>query len=265
MSMSQVAYGLILPHPPILVPEVGGKRIKDAEKSRKAYEDAVKRLKTYEFNLIIIITPHGAVSQVAVPIYTSPVFEGDFSNFSAPKPVFSFKGDPEFGIAIVKNYPDKAIRSSETILDHGALVPLSYIARASIKKPILPISVPTLPLRRLFDFGKALAEAAKSMNKKIAVVASADMSHRLTQDAPSGYDKRGKEFDEKLVSLVEKNDIESILDFPKDLAEAAGQDALGSIAMLLGILDQTPMKQEVLSYEGPFGVGHMVATFEPIC
>ncbi|MBU1867500.1 MAG: AmmeMemoRadiSam system protein A, partial [Candidatus Margulisbacteria bacterium] len=108
-----------------------------------------------------------------------------------------------------------------------------------------------------------LAETARSLDRKIVVIASADMSHRLTPDAPNGFSPRGKEFDDKLVSLVEKYDVNGIMNFDPSLAEEAGQDALWSIAVLLGALDGRPVKPELLSYEGPFGVGYMVAALKP--
>ena len=66
----------------------------------------------------------------------------------------------------------------------------------------------------------------------------------------------------KIVDLIKKYDVKKILDFPVGLASSAGQDALWSIALLLGAIDGINLKQEVLSYEGPFGVGYMVAKFE---
>jgi len=261
-NMSGVIYGLISPHPPIIVPAVGGARLKPAERSRKALLDACKRLKAQEFDTLIVITPHGAVSQAAVPVYTSQIFEGDFGSFGTPKPRFQFRGDPELAIAIVKDAPKLTSRSPETVLDHGALVPLSYCRESGLGQPIVPMAIAFQPLKRLFEFGQSLARTAGRVNKKIAIIASADMSHRLTPDAPAGFDPQGKVFDEKLVQLVRTYDVKGILNFPGELAESAGQDALWSIAILLGALDGSKVKHEVLSYEGPFGVGYMVATFE---
>ena len=79
----------------------------------------------------------------------------------------------------------------------------------------------------------------------------------------SGFSPRGKEFDEQLVKLVENYDVNGILNFDEELAEEAGQDALWSIAILLGALAGKIVKPEILSYEGPFGVGYMVAALEP--
>lgn len=266
--MGSVVYGAILPHPPILVPAVGGGRIKEAEKTRKAYLDISKRLKAAEkdFDAIVVITPHGEVGQSAVPVYTSHIFEGHFGYFNAPRPVLKFKGDPELGNAVVKEARRADVNAApiaESFLDHGALVPMYYMNDAGINKPILPIAVALISPKDLFLFGKVLRRAADSLGRKVLVIASADMSHKLTKDAPAGFDPLGKKFDEDLVKMVSEYDVQGILNFDRELSEKAGQDALWSISVLLGALDgYNNVEREVLSYEGPFGVGYMVAYFK---
>jgi AmmeMemoRadiSam system protein B len=260
-------FGAILPHPPILISQIGGIRIKEAEKSQRALKQVASLLKDKEKDIdtIVLITPHGSVSQANVPIYTSPVFEGDFGYFGASKLRYQFKGDSEFAIFLVKEAENQNIpvsRCPETILDHGVLVPLHYYYEKGFQPMLLPIAVALWPLEKLFNFGKCIYQSAEKLNRKIAFIASADLSHRLTPDAPAGFHTDAKKFDEKLVKLVEKNDVQGILSFPEDLAENAGQDALWSIAVLLGVVSELNVKVNVLSYEGPFGVGYLVATFE---
>jgi len=266
--MGSVVYGVILPHPPILVPQVGGSKIKDADKTRKAFLEVARRLKAAEndFDTIVVITPHGEVGQSAVPVYTSHIFEGHFGYFGANKPVLKFRGDPELGNNIVKEARKADVNAApiaESFLDHGALVPLYYMAEAGLKKPILPIAIAFVSLKDLFSFGKTIRAAAENLGRRVLIIASADMSHKLTTDAPAGFDPIGKKFDEELVRLVSEGDVQGIINFDKELSEKAGQDALWSIAVLLGALDgQNNIDREVLSYEGPFGVGYMVAFYK---
>ncbi|MFA6431433.1 MAG: AmmeMemoRadiSam system protein B [Candidatus Margulisiibacteriota bacterium] len=255
-----IVFGTILPHPPILVPEIGKIRLKEAEKTKKAFEEIGRKIKALDFDTLIVITPHGNVGQASVPVYTGRVFEGDFSSFGY-KQKYNFKGDAELGLAIVKD-THLASACPETLLDHGALVPLHYIQASGIKKPILPIAVAFMPLSKLFEFGKALKQTVGRLGRKVVIVASADMSHRLTQDAPAGFSPRGKDFDQKLVELVKNYDVKGLLSFDPELAEDAAQDSLWSIAILLGAMDGSQITAEVLSYEGPFGVGYMVAALE---
>ncbi len=260
-----IVYGAIMPHPPVIIPVVGGARIKEVAKTKKALEEAGKRLKEKDIDVVIIITPHGNVSQVAVPVYVSPVFEGNFGYFGADKPNFSFKGDPALANEIIKEARKQNIEVShigETFLDHGVLVPLYYPAIEGFKKPIVPVALALLPFTELFSFGEVIRTASDNLNKKVAVIASGDMSHRLTLDAPAGYRPEGKKFDEEIVRLVKENNVDGIMNLDPNLIEAAGECGLRSIIILMGALKGLNVETEVLSYEGPFGVGYMVATFD---
>jgi MEMO1 family protein len=264
--MGNIVYGAILPHPPILVPQIAGKRIKEIEKTKSALEDFSARLKKKTPDTIIVITPHGLVGQIAIPVYSAPVYEGNFRNFGLEKPNFKFKGDVSLSQQIIKEAKTANIEVapiSETVLDHGVLVPLYYPYKLGMTQSIVPIAIAFRPLKELFEFGKVMAQAIVKSEKKVAIIASSDMSHRLTPDAPAGFSPEGKKFDDRLIELVSSMDVKGILEFDPVLATEAGQDALWSISMLLGALDgEKELKQEILSYEGPFGVGYMVAVFE---
>lgn len=260
-----IVYGAILPHPPILIPFIGGARIKDVAKTKKALEEVGKRLKSKEIDAVVIITPHGNVSQVSIPVYVSHVFEGNLGYFGADKPNFSFKGDPTLANEIIKEARKQNIEVShigETFLDHGVIVPLYYPYMASFKKPIVPIALAFLDYTELYNFGETIRAASENLGKKVAVIASGDLSHRLTLDAPAGYNPEGKRFDEEIVRLTSKFDAEGIMNLDPNLIEAAGECGLRSIIMLMGALKGLDAVPEVLSYEGPFGVGYMVATFD---
>lgn len=90
-------------------------------------------------------------------------------------------------------------------------------------------------------------------------MASGDLSHRLTREAPAGYHPRGQEFDDLLVALLKNKDIEGIMELNSDLIECAGECGLRPFIIALGIFDGYEIDIDVLSYEGPFGVGYLVA------
>lgn len=257
--MGEIVFGAILPHPPVLVPEVGGDRLLEIALTQNGTVEVARQLTASKPDTLIIISPHGNVGHSSVPVYTSHVFEGSLASFGQPKPVLSYKGDPELARAIIKQ-SGQAAHCIESLLDHGVMVPLYYCHKAGFKKNLLPIAVGFLPLTVLFEFGRTLAAVIKNSNRRVAVIASADLSHRLTQDAPAGYSPKGKIFDDKLVELLNSNDLQGLLNFDPVLADEAGQDALWSIAIMLGAVNAAP---RVLSYEGPFGVGYLTAVCQP--
>jgi AmmeMemoRadiSam system protein A len=120
-----------------------------------------------------------------------------------------------------------------------------------------------LPLEELYQFGKLVQEAAHALERKVAVIASGDLSHCLKPGAPAGYDPRGEEFDRKLVELINEGAVKPFFELDSVLLEKAAECGFRSLIMLLGALDGIEFKSKVLSYQGPFGVGYGVASFLP--
>ncbi len=91
------------------------------------------------------------------------------------------------------------------------------------------------------------------------------MSHCLKEEGPYGFHPEGPKFDEDLISALKDKDAGRILKL-NDIYPEAGECGLRSICFLLGILEESGLswQPEILSYEGPFGVGYLVADFKII-
>jgi len=109
------------------------------------------------------------------------------------------------------------------------------------------------------NFGRAVAAAVDCADQDVLYVASGDLSHRLTRDAPGGYHKSGAEFDRQVVEAVREGDLGRLADLPPALAESAGECGLRSLLVLAGVLEGEDFSIDLHSYEGPFGVGYLVA------
>lgn len=264
----------LMPHPPIMVKEVGGGETEKVASSIAACESAGRRIKDLAPDTVVIISPHGPVFQDAVCIYDFPL-KGSLSSFGAPGVKMEFEADEELKEEIIKRASERnlpAVKSSgvnisrygiKETLDHGVLVPMYFITKSASGFKLLPLAFGMLPYEDLYAFGKVIQEAAFALDRKVAVVASGDLSHRLTPDAPAGYSPQGKVFDEKLVTLLGNFDVEGILALEHSLIEKAGECGLRSIWIMLGALDGFKVTPRILSYEGPFGVGYCVAEFSP--
>ena len=177
----------------------------------------------------------------------------------------SFAGDDELAEAICDEArPARpGIRRRARRLDHGITVPMHFIGQELPDVRLVPVSMGLGPADQLYAFGMGVAAAVERIGgRRVAVVAS-DLSHRLKADGPYGLSPRGREFDEKLVDALKRMDVEAIAGLDGSLAEEAGECGLRSILMMLGALDGRGVEAEVLSYEGPFGVGYAVALFRP--
>lgn len=261
----------LLPHPPIMVPEVGKGELNKIRRTVQAAEQAAQKLMDYNPHTIVIITPHAPVFKDAAGINVYPRLKGSLASFGVPEVSLGFETDgllvrnilrkaERLGVSLVELTDDLAKTYRFSLqLDHGAIVPLYYLHKAGFKGQLVHLSMGMLPYEEMYTFGKAVQAAIAMSDKRVAVIASGDLSHRLTPDAPAGYSPRGVEFDQMLIKAVAELDAKTILHMDPDLVEEAGECGLRPVCFLMGVVGGIEAKAEVLSYEGPFGVGYAVA------
>ena len=274
--MGIVAAG-IAPHPPIIIPEVGRGEQKKAARTIDAMQDLARRVAVVQGETIIIITPHGPMFRDAVAILNGAHLQGDFADFRTPDIRLAAENDLELARAISEESSKAGIEAvllggegngaaypgREFGLDHGITVPLYYLQKAGAGNRLIAITYAPFSYDELYRFGRAIKAAAERLSRRVVVIASSDLSHRLIRGAPAGYDPKGEEFDNLLISYLESYQVEKILNMDVGLIQAAGECGLRSIAVLLGCLDKEEVEAEIISYEGPFGVGYPVAIFTP--
>ncbi|MCR3921157.1 MAG: AmmeMemoRadiSam system protein A, partial [Firmicutes bacterium] len=138
-----------------------------------------------------------------------------------------------------------------------------FLQQAGLHLPIVHLTYGLLAPQKLYAFGKAVRKALQRLHRHAAVICSADLSHRLTEDAPAGFSRSGAEFDRKLRQMVETFDTKAILSMDNQLLQEAGECGYRSLVLGLGILDGVDVQPQILSYESPFGVGYLVADLTP--
>ncbi|HMG33630.1 MAG TPA: AmmeMemoRadiSam system protein B [Blastocatellia bacterium] len=262
MSGSIVFAG-IAPHPPLLVPEVGGHRIKKVADSQNALREFSRRLVATAPDTVVVISPHSPLDASTFRVRSGEVLEGDFAEFNASRVALSFKNDLDLLSALkdacgAAGVPFEGL-GRDWLLDHGAMVPLYYLREAGWSGPVVVAGLTMLSRQMHVAFGRAIAEAARAANKRVAVVASADLSHRLIIGGPYHYEPTAHIFDEQIVRSIREGATGGVLNVDDDLRERAGECGYRSILIGLGAAEENPRDHEVLSYEGPFGVGYMVA------
>lgn len=266
----------LAPHPPIMIPEVGRGQETAVSASRQAMLRLGGEVAAAEPEVLVVITPHGPVFQDAVSIAGTRELKGNLGQFRAPGVEFTLENDLELidqlavaaediGIGTVVMNEARARRFSVgTSLDHGVMVPLYFIRQAyrQAGKPVdfklVSITYGLLSLEEMYRFGMALHQAICSSGRRAALVASGDLSHRLTPDAPSGYRPEGAVYDKEICRITAEGDVLGIFNISPQLVERAGDCALRSFVIAWGAADGYGVSPRVYSYEGPFGVGYLV-------
>ena len=274
--MGKVLSAYLSPHPPIIVEEIGKGEALKAQKTVKGCESLAKDIKKESPSTIIIITPHGPLFRDAISISFEENLRGDFNNFGNRDLKFEFKNNLE----LVNKITDESFKQDIMIakidrkfakdynisskLDHGALVPLYFVDKEYKGFKLIHITYGLLPPIDLYRFGKILQEIVLESDENISLIASGDLSHKLSNEGPYSYSPYGEQFDKKIVKLLKDGDFKSIASFDLELSERAGECGLRSLMILGGFLDGFNKESEVLSYEGPFGVGYCTAKFSAL-
>jgi aromatic ring-opening dioxygenase LigB subunit len=274
--MRKLLSAYIFPHPPIIVPEIGKGEEGPASRTIEACRQAAKDIASKKPETVIIITPHGPAFKDAVSISVKEELTGSFKNFRRPDVKLDFQNDTKLVAKIVDNCQRDGVAVAElnsqltsrceidSELDHGAMVPLYFIAKEYSGFKLVHICMGFLSLEELFTFGAAINNAIKESGQSVVIVASGDLSHKLSDDGPYGYNKHGSEFDELFIKLLGQGEFNDIISMDEELVEEAAQCGLRPFTILFGALNDYKVKPQILSYEGPFGVGYGVAIINVI-
>lgn len=274
--MGSLVFGAVMPHPPIIIEAVGGREREEAAKTLEGMEKLARDLVEAGPETIIFISPHGPVFEDGIVILGGDSLQGDFSKFGAPGVRMDYFNDLELGLGIAREAKEKGIFATvadepearrfgvRLELDHGVTVPLDYLRRAGFAGRIVEMGIAMFLPDELYNFGAAIQRAIEDLPRRVAVVASGDLSHRLTRTAPAGYNKRGTEFDLTVVEKISSGDFSGIMDMEPELVEEAGECGFRPLNILLGVFDAYRVETEVYSYEGPFGVGYLTASIKPM-
>jgi aromatic ring-opening dioxygenase LigB subunit len=223
-----------------------------------------RRFEACRLEATVLLTPHNVHVDGHFSVVTAGNLSGEFAEHELEAPthrelarsvleVFGIESIPAVGVS----YGGNDLRAAVMPLDWGTLVPLWFLPRI----PVVVIS----PARdRSWDehvrAGAALARATGM--KRVGLVASADHGHAHDPEGPYGFDPGAKEYDERIVELVESNRLAGLLGFEPSLVERAKADSLWQLLMLHGALGDG-FDAELLAYEAPTYYGMLTAAYAP--
>jgi len=245
-----LVYTVFVPHPPILVSEIGRGEEHQCQASLDAYQEIARRLVLAEVETVILVSPHAPLTKDGITLLIEEVAQGNFAQFGAAQVGMFFACDKTVITQFQKDLP--LVVPIQGPMDHGALVPLYFLQKAGWSGKVVLLG---MPLERPEDYGLRIGQILDKLPRRYALVASGDLSHRLKEDGPYGFDAAGPEFDQAVFKALQR-DTKKLTSLPIELVEKAGECGYRSLRLALAAKEGAP---EVLSYEGPLGVGYMVA------
>lgn len=261
-----LAFAAIVPHPPFLVPAIGKEAMKKIQKTKESLEKLEEDLYLSRPDIIIVISPHSNQYPDAFIVNMSQKYVSDLKEFGDISTKVEFKGETKLPFDLrselhAEKSRLKIIIENEPSLDHGSVVPLMYLSKHLPMVSIMPVSLSGLDAKAHMEFGSILKEQIMKSNKRIAVIASGDLSHSLTSDAPAGYDKNGAIFDGKVQEYFISHNTAGFLTIDQNIIDKAAECGYRSFCILMGILRDVNYRYESYSYESPFGIGYLTANF----
>ncbi len=260
----------LMPHPPIILPDIGKGEEKKIEATSLACNKIGREIADIKPNTIIIITPHAAMFSDAIAISNGEIISGDLSQFRCTNIKMNIPIDMQFNIKLgtvchLEGIPSVLVNSDfldnynvTYELDHGTMIPLYFVNKYYNDYKLVHITYSMIGDINLYKLGMQVKKVAEELNRKAVIIASGDLSHKLKDEESYSYSPYGEKFDHELLKNLEEGNVLKAFNMNKTMIEEAGQCGLNSVYILLGAIEGKEIKGELLSYEGPFGVGYGV-------
>lgn len=256
----------MVPHPPLIVPEIGRGEERKIQNTIDAYKKAAERIKELEPETIVLISPHQIMYADYFHISPGKSAKGDFGQFRAGQVKMEAEYDQAFvetlcKLADAEKLPAGTMGERDKRLDHGTMVPLYFINQYWNQYKLVRIGLSGLSLTQHYELGQCIKEAAERLGRKVVLIASGDLSHRLKADGPYGFQEEGPVYDERIMDVMGNGSFGRLFEFSEEFCEKAGECGHRSFTILAGALDRTEVIPERMSYEGFFGVGYGVCGY----
>ncbi len=265
--MSIIA-GFMVPHPPMIVPDIGRGSEAQVADTTAAYERVADEIAALAPETIIITSPHSIMYADYFHISPGRSAGGSFAGFRAPGVRFSEEYDTELvreicRLADEEDFPAGTLGEREKELDHGTMVPLWFIRKKYKGGKLVRIGLSGLPLIDHYRLGMIIRKAAEITGRRTVLVASGDLSHKLQDYGPYGYVPEGPEYDERIMDVMGRAAFGELLDFDSSFCDKAAECGHRSFVIMGGAFDGTAVKAEKLSHQDVTGVGYGICTFYP--
>lgn len=258
----------MVPHPPMIVPAVGRGSEQQIQKTIDAYEQVADEIAALAPETIIITSPHAVMYADYFHISPGRGARGDFGRFRAAQVRFDEAYDRELvselaSIASEQGFPAGVMGERDKQLDHGTMVPLYFVRNKYKGAKIVRIGLSGLPLSEHYRLGQMIREAVDRTGRRVVLIASGDLSHKLQDYGPYGFAEEGPQYDARIMDVCGRAAFGELFDFDETFCDRAAECGHRSFVIMAGVFDGLAVKATQLSHEDVTGVGYGICTFYP--
>lgn len=261
-----VKAAFIVPHPPLIIPEVGRGEEAKIQATIDAYDEMGARVARLAPDTIIVSSPHATAYQDYFHISPGAGASGDMRRYNAHNSDLACEYDEELAKTIAslaeqEGFPAGIDHERDPKLDHATYIPLFFVNKRCKDYKVVRVGLSGYGPIEHYHLGQLIAEAIDDLGRNAVFIASGDLSHKLTHDGPYGFAEEGPRFDHEVTAAMESGDFMRFLTFEEGFCDNAAECGLRSFQIMAGALDGKKVGAKLHSYEGPFGVGYAVASF----
>ena len=265
--MSVIA-AFMVPHPPMIVPDVGRGSEKQIQKTIKAYEKVADEIAAFKPETIIISSPHSIMYSDYFHISPGSGAAGSFAEFGAPQVKFNVEYDEELvnlisDMAEVSGFPAGTLGEKNPSLDHGTMVPLWFILKKYKDFKLVRTGLSGQDLLKHYEYGMMINSAVEKTGRKAVYVASGDLSHKLQDYGPYGFAEEGPVYDKRIMDVCSDARFGELFDFDENFCDKAAECGHRSFVIMAGVFDGKAVESVQYSHEDVTGVGYGICSFIP--
>lgn len=215
-----ISAGFMVPHPPLIIPDVGRGEEKKIQKTIGAYKKAAEAVGRLQPETIVLLSPHQTMYADYFHISPGKGARGDFGQFRAGQASMEVSYDTEFVRALCEAAIDSDLQAGtlgerEKKLDHGTMVPLYFVNQYWTEYRLVRVGLSGLPLAAHYRLGQCIQTVSQTLGRNTVVIASGDLSHKLKEEGPYGYQEEGPIYDARIMDVMGRGDFGKLFQFWK--------------------------------------------------
>ncbi len=254
----------LTPSSPLLLPIINEAKMTEVQTTRTALNELAEELYAAHPDTIIVLAEAATMYSEAFSLNVADPYTAQLTEFGNLG--YNKKYHPDFALIdrlqrYLRQTDLPVSLSTDTDLAAATVIPLEVLTDHLPGIRIVPIAPCELDAKAHFNFGVALRHVILESDRRIAVIASGDMSHALSKTAPAGFHKDGQVYDESVMTMLREHNASGLLQISEKVIKNSHNTSYRQICTLIGVLEGMYTTPTILAYEAPFGVGYCVVNF----
>ena len=292
MKKGEIVLGCLAPHPPHLVyadnpPQNEAFSEGGWETLRWGYAKLARKLKTIDYDAIVIFTPHWqtyiGTHFLGLPEFKSKSVDPVFPNLFRYN--YDLKVDVELAEAMHEETAKagiitKMMRNPDFRVDYGTITSC-HLLNPSWDKPIVTISSNRnahyysneVMIEQAKALGEACMKAIEKSGKKVVLISSNSLSHRhFVTEAPLPEDMSREHiynhsqyvWDMKIIDMFRKGQMQEVVDImPEYTEQTISETEAGGLIWMMAAMGVPSYPAEIYGYQSVIGTGNCIACWDP--